>query len=56
MKLQFPSKYQMVINLKPAKAIGPAVPSSLLLRADQLIEYPLGHDRSLAVEVTPVAA
>jgi ABC-type uncharacterized transport system substrate-binding protein len=36
--VQAPTKYQTLVNLKAAKAIGFDVPSSLLLRADEVIE------------------
>jgi len=36
--VQFPLKYEMVVNLKTAKALGLAVPPSILLRANVVIE------------------
>jgi putative ABC transport system substrate-binding protein len=36
--VQFPTKYEIAVNLKTAKALGLNVPQSLMLRADEIIE------------------
>jgi putative ABC transport system substrate-binding protein len=36
--IERPARFEMVVNLKAAKALGITIPETILVRADQVIE------------------
>jgi putative ABC transport system substrate-binding protein len=36
--IQFPTKYELIVNLSAAKAIGLTIPEAFLLNADEIVQ------------------
>jgi len=53
--VQAPNKYELVINLKTATALGIEVPLSLLTHVDDVIEYSAYGRSGLTTDIRPLS-